>query len=65
MSNKTDPAMSSDNGGDNTSPDADVGETLRLNKQTLKDLSPSDDTADKVRGGQPVLCSKLYSGCRS
>lgn len=44
------------------------GKRLRLNKQTLQDLSPAEASADKVRGGvnkttkaQP--CTGMASGC--
>lgn len=55
--------------GDLTPQKKDVGgKRLRLNKQTLQDLSPTEASADTVRGGanktgrnQP--CTLIASGC--
>ena len=55
--------------GDLTPQKKDVGgKRLRLNKQTLQDLSPTEASADTVRGGvnktprnQP--CTMAPSGC--
>ena len=63
MSSKTDPSTSNE-------PDSKIspleedssGKRLRLNKQTVQDLSPTGEHADKMRGSAKP-CTAGLSGC--